>query len=890
MKTRHIAISILATSLLAACGGGGGGGGGGSAPPASASVSGTTAKGIIQNAIVTAYSISNGSKGSALATTHTASNGSYSLPLGSYSGPVLLELTVDSNTTMICDVPAGCGSAAFGEPTSLPGGFILRSSLPQASGSTSAAITPFTDLATQLAEANGLTATAIDTYMTQVADLFDLPPLTSTQPIDITGTAVSATPATVDAQRYSLLSAAIGQMAGGDPSQISTVINSLATELVSNSGQLVVHSSDAAKTDLESLLQAASDVAGAPAVASALDPLVAVIVNESLTTALASSPDTLSSASGDNSNATGLASVKAFVTQAHDLVQSIVAADNATVNAEVNAKLAKVTLLQDDSTAFWPLSKTLCVSASVMNYLAQEITVNGSANTTLDASELGALPSDVVGCGAQEGMLSVAFTPGFTLTATPASKTIVANGVMTVQRYHMSWGCDEFTCWVEPVADGAPVAVSVSSLGMTYPSFSTAATQFTATFANSGFVETSKVRVDFTNGAGSGITSIYDSSATLKSRIDALADGDPSNNDANLPRRMVIVLNNARMTAKNAATTDFSELTGTINLTLDQVDLPLGSGLTGTRKVAAPALVSVAGTFSSAAGESLSASVSLDLDDDLAAQAQALPDRGFLRGDFYQIVDEGSGSYVIHPPAGQTFWQYSYWLGTVDALRISLTPANGDNCRLIVIEPLNGTTPLSSPWQTGYCQPDSSTVLQALQASTSGLDAPLYWDMSVFVPNEGIYGPDESAFTATSIGAVLRDNAGDILQNESAYVRGAFSATLKLKLGGSANLDTEISVSGHRTSLFGGDVALQIKNNGKWLMLTGSGSDLRTASNLTLSNQDGVTLSISPRALTDSDSSNDEADLLLNGIQYGRLYQIAGAWVVRFSDNSFTML
>lgn len=149
------AVGVGVLAVLAACGGGGGGssstsGGGGGG--GSASVSGVASKGLLLNALVTAYAVnSDGSRGAVLATTSTsATDGSYTLSGLPAGALVLLEVTpkatgtkmIDETTNAEVDVPASSG-------------FKLRAATSlESSGTTSAQITPFTDMAVKLAEDN----------------------------------------------------------------------------------------------------------------------------------------------------------------------------------------------------------------------------------------------------------------------------------------------------------------------------------------------------------------------------------------------------------------------------------------------------------------------------------------------------------------------------------------------------------------------------------------------------------------------------------------------------------------------------------------------------------------------------------------------------------------
>jgi hypothetical protein len=186
---------LVATSLaLSACGGGGGGGGGAAAPAPtpvpSATVTGIAAKGLLLNAIVRFYSVTNGiASTSALTSVRTdAKTGAFSATVSS-AGPVVVTLTVDSTTQML-DELSGVAIAA-------PTGLVLHAVFDSVTNLQPIAVTPLTEMAYDIAKgsAGGLTTANIDaannavgvTFLAGVSVLY-------TQPIDLTSY-VSATAA-----------------------------------------------------------------------------------------------------------------------------------------------------------------------------------------------------------------------------------------------------------------------------------------------------------------------------------------------------------------------------------------------------------------------------------------------------------------------------------------------------------------------------------------------------------------------------------------------------------------------------------------------------------------------------------------------------------------------
>lgn len=198
-KSRLVTAWVIAGLLLqAACGGGGGGGSksnppGGDdngTPPISVTVSGTAAKGLLLNAIVTFYPVSDGGVGTtALATVRTdAATGAFSSPVSS-SGAVVATLMVDDSTQMLDELS--------GVPIAAPAGLMLHAVFPSLTNLQPLAITPLTELAYSLATSRtgGLSVANIDAANSVVSTTFlGGAPVLQTLPIDIADYA-SATPA-----------------------------------------------------------------------------------------------------------------------------------------------------------------------------------------------------------------------------------------------------------------------------------------------------------------------------------------------------------------------------------------------------------------------------------------------------------------------------------------------------------------------------------------------------------------------------------------------------------------------------------------------------------------------------------------------------------------------
>lgn len=188
-----LAAVIVSASLLAGCGGSSD-----SITPAtsgsSSSVSGTAAKGIIKQGLVTAEELV-GTSWVTRGTATTDNNGDYTLTMSGYTnGVVRVTVTPTANTLMVCDAPSGCinadgSSTAFGADATLPTDFSMKAVVPPVTAAESVAyITPLTDMVAanlEQAPAN-INTDSIKQKSAQVAGAFGLGDILRTKPIDIT--------------------------------------------------------------------------------------------------------------------------------------------------------------------------------------------------------------------------------------------------------------------------------------------------------------------------------------------------------------------------------------------------------------------------------------------------------------------------------------------------------------------------------------------------------------------------------------------------------------------------------------------------------------------------------------------------------------------------------
>ena len=236
---------LLFIFFLSSCGGGSGSNDDGRSLN---TISGTAAKGIIKNGIVTVYGVSNGTRDlEELASDSTDDKGRYSLDIEDYTGPIFVEVTADPNTTkMICDITPSCGETPFGEEINLDSDFIIKAVVGKLEKNkpVTANINTITSLVAAKVEAgSNIDLTEISNANSQVANLLGMTGNLSEKPmIDITNE-VSLRAAEKDERNMAILNSAIASSMENEIS-ISEGLNKLTREFVDNNGQFLQNGTD----------------------------------------------------------------------------------------------------------------------------------------------------------------------------------------------------------------------------------------------------------------------------------------------------------------------------------------------------------------------------------------------------------------------------------------------------------------------------------------------------------------------------------------------------------------------------------------------------------------------------------------------------------------------
>lgn len=192
----------------------------GTTPAQVTKINGIASKGPINGGTVSVYKIVNNAKGDLIVSGITGPDGAYSLDVGSYSGSVLLEISGGTYT----DEATGITSATI--PTAAP----LHAVVAGASGTVSAAITPLTELAYQLAGST-LTPAAIDNANKQVAGLFKVNDITKTQPVSPAQSSLAASSTTQAQRDYTLMLATFSQVAATKNMSVADTVSYLKSNI-----------------------------------------------------------------------------------------------------------------------------------------------------------------------------------------------------------------------------------------------------------------------------------------------------------------------------------------------------------------------------------------------------------------------------------------------------------------------------------------------------------------------------------------------------------------------------------------------------------------------------------------------------------------------------------
>lgn len=158
-------LVLVTVAALAGCGGSGGAGDSPAAAlPTSTSVSGTAVKGIVKQAKVLVCRIANGvpEPDASCASTTTGNDGSYSVAFNDgFAGPAMVKVMAGTASTMM-DETTG---------TDIPYNMTMRAVVPSVSSTTTAHVTPFSEMAASAVSTTTMDAATISQSIAAVQSL-----------------------------------------------------------------------------------------------------------------------------------------------------------------------------------------------------------------------------------------------------------------------------------------------------------------------------------------------------------------------------------------------------------------------------------------------------------------------------------------------------------------------------------------------------------------------------------------------------------------------------------------------------------------------------------------------------------------------------------------------
>ena len=895
IRTSHALKALnlgIMTLLLVACGGGGTSG------PSSSTITGTASKGVLKNAIVAAYAVtSSGQKGDKIASTRTDTTGNYSLSVTAYTGPLILELTTDSDSRMTCDIPAGCGNGvAFAQPSTLPASFTLSSVVPAAnSGVVKTAITPFTHLAAEEAKAKGFTKANIEASLTQVAALFNLPPLNTTTPADITASNLGQS--SEDAQRYALLNASIGQLANGSISDVNTRLSAITATLIANNGQLKSRSDSSDEIDLQEVLSAANTVINSAVVSTNISTLVKSVIGEDLHAAETAPINKLTEASPASlPGADDLVKAKDFVRSAHSMIESIRSIDKDTnFQSQLEAKYAPVQEVLNSPDNYFSdrLPVLLEVASVIAGRTIKECftdcgstNINNKINTQIQAVlDQGFNASQYYGIQSTATNLSGVNGINVTTYQDDTSTTITLNGSFKIKQTNNVYSCLNtmpYTCGYssQPIGDEETYTlnnfkVKHPLLSKLHPLLSVSQKTHSLTLLKDSKVSSQKKYLLI--GADSGLalqftntTSIYDFITALEGLNGALPWSMAPNSAS---------FNLSKVTLGATGTT--VNFVGDLSFAFAQVKLPNKANPSELLNFALPSQAQLSGTFNGLNGDSLAASLTLTLD---ISKSNILkgPNDGYTRNGLFAYSYDATSQIAtikVNQPTNTTL-QYDYWT-PFNTYNFSFEPTwtwCGGGYKALVYR---------SPGAQSDTRFAGCTSQATVQAALQELLASGNYGIGALIQDEGLYIPDITGKTLglspLTLNGRLNWSNGGLSEDTNHFASGALSLQASIQLTGGitthlANIRLDASRNGLKDAT--GKLALTI--DGKTLLLTSP--VIGGEPSFTLSDSNGASVAVG------LNNANEDAELIINGNKMGVITTLAGLPVARFVDNSLIAL
>lgn len=848
---KALSVAIL-TTLLAACGGGSSDSGTANVAPtvSESTITGTASKGILQKAIITAYKITDGKKGEKLGTpVMTGDNGEYTLKISGYAGAVLLEMTSDTNTKMLCDIPAGCESPTdFGKPVSAAG-LILQTVLPELKAANKTAITPFTHLAAKYAEQKGYNKANIEAALTQIADLFNLPALNETTPVNAAGDLSNSE---ITEQRYAIMNAAIAQLAG-KVSDISAKLNALSVEINAKDGQLQSSEVGTANTmlDLADVLAAAKNITESGKLLN-LDAGIKTILAAQLAVA-EKSTDITTAAPANGAGLSDLAKAKAFVNSTSQLLATLQQYDDQSFIDTLSTKVTAIQALTDGD-------KLMPEAIGAVTAILVSAVDESQASRTLSPTEIDKLLEANFN---ESYQLVATASSDLRLTIDSATNSATLNGELKLQRKKWQWNGQQ-TVFVN---DGAEQGFTISNFKITYPAKTASNKDFVVAIDANSKIKTSKLEFSLAADSKSQVLIRFDNAATLQSHIDA-ADADTKLAATHIPTRLEAKLDRVTLKALAAGSSEFNQFVGSLSLTAVQANLDVTTG--GKRMWPMPEMATLSGSFTGGAGDVVEATASVDLS---GSNPKVSPEEDSVRNALYSYsYNSGNNTIALKTSLGTIGWNRA------TELTISMKDCG------------NGQKRLSGNNDSIYLGYNCSTETNVAEAYKNFVNSDnyYYWSLRTYVEGEGDYIPQYAAnfnyasSTSQSVNGLL-SSSDDVFSEDTTHLgKAAITVQTKIKLVGNAAADIDAQITAKYAGQQNGEVNAVLRVGTDKLSVSSPVAGGKPV--ITLSNQNGV--SVEANIL----EQEEKIELKVGNVVQGWVYKVNGLPVVRFIDDSLKAL
>lgn len=855
-------------------------------PPAeitNSTLSGTAAKGIIQNGQIKAIELkSDGSNLAEVGSTTTDDKGHYELKLDdNYQGGIVRMLVSAGPTTkMKCDAFIGCGDGInFGDLLDLEEGFELSSIVAPTKETVNVQITPLTHMAAARAlSASTVDASAVANAISEVNQIVGADIMANETP-DITD-ADSIAAATSEAKQLALFNAGLAQLLVAGDGDIHSNMETNLDELASSfeDGQFDATDEIAITTITTAVSAASTAVATADAAIAA--ELSQTVENIDLVVTSIDNQVTGGTYNPEPSESTVLSEIsqaKAMLTDTRTFVEQIATNfDTPLAALDIESKLAEDVLSEDTAAMSQLLTNVISQVFAHLDNPATEFVLK----SVLASENATTVPVPVYNDQQQLlGEILTKFVPS------DSGITIILNGTLTGSGSEgRSVELKDLSINTNLTADQLQFDESTGILA-TISNVSGVNLSITGLATAAGLNELPDTSITFNSVAFSVVFS-----ETLPSIIAASITNEAVGEEAILAAQAIEDAQNDALEAALSAASFIGDMTIQANGTTFNGDVELSlTALNSTSSLNPMSLKKIAlnGDFAGTSS-SFSAGVSLSIDNATSFDTFAFMDHEekmdvFIM--FAQTLSDADKAILTSAidsktTGGQTvlFMQLEYaeQAGTFSDYE---TPA-GYSLYMILSDGSSSSTVLN-----GISTEISTTIGGAVEEELGAIPASILTHYAALMLDPITLG------TTSTPSAITTANFSEF-ESADNYVKGTlmFSAGAKVP----AMPDATVVVSLSRTELSGGDIDINVSQDGKSFKLNIDSTDIdidRVKSVITVTTPDNAALVMNLKETLEEEVEVQSGSVLVDGIEVGEIAETAkGAILVRYNDGTFESL